>query len=194
MQAYKIHEFPKLEDKLLEDLDTAVAHDISGLMHAIPTIEVEDDEVIADQNPFDVPHEPLVDDVTAKVKNMSYAEYRSRLVDFYKKYNPEQLDTVDSTLKIFKGKEEKLFQVCACKHARTHHAYSSTYTHASRPRVPSRFFESSCTERNTLAGTKEALSGGANHHRPCSSERCGPQPRQSVRRRCQLRGGSHRSC
>lgn len=35
--------------------------------------------------------------------------FRKRLVDFYTKYNPEKLDTVDRTLDSFAGREEELF-------------------------------------------------------------------------------------
>ena len=35
--------------------------------------------------------------------------YRQRLIEFYQKYNPEKLNSVDDTLEKFKGKEEEMF-------------------------------------------------------------------------------------
>jgi hypothetical protein len=52
-----------------------------------------------------------------KYKYLALAElkkennYRNKLIEFYKKNDPLQLDTVDTTLKNFKGKEERIFQI-----------------------------------------------------------------------------------
>ncbi|CAI5737269.1 unnamed protein product [Hyaloperonospora brassicae] len=43
-------------------------------------------------------------------------DYRQKLVDFYQKYNPSKLSSVDATLQKYKGNEEKLFQNLATKY------------------------------------------------------------------------------
>uniref|UniRef100_H3HBS5 Uncharacterized protein n=1 Tax=Phytophthora ramorum TaxID=164328 RepID=H3HBS5_PHYRM len=43
-------------------------------------------------------------------------DYRQRLVEFYQKYNPDKLSSVDATLQKYKGNEEKLFQNLAVKY------------------------------------------------------------------------------
>jgi cyclophilin family peptidyl-prolyl cis-trans isomerase/Ca2+-binding EF-hand superfamily protein len=43
-------------------------------------------------------------------------DYRSRLIEFYEKHNPEKVDSVDTTLEKFKGKEEELFRKLALKY------------------------------------------------------------------------------
>uniref|UniRef100_M4B520 RanBP2-type domain-containing protein n=1 Tax=Hyaloperonospora arabidopsidis (strain Emoy2) TaxID=559515 RepID=M4B520_HYAAE len=43
-------------------------------------------------------------------------DYRQKLVDFYQKYNPSKLSSVDATLQKYKGNEEKLFQSLATKY------------------------------------------------------------------------------
>jgi cyclophilin family peptidyl-prolyl cis-trans isomerase len=40
----------------------------------------------------------------------SSTNYRERLIEFYKKYNKEKLDSVDTTLASYKGNEDKLFR------------------------------------------------------------------------------------
>ncbi len=46
-------------------------------------------------------------------------DHKSRLIAFYKKYNPEKLESVDSTLEKFKGKEEELFRKLEAKYLPT---------------------------------------------------------------------------
>ena len=45
-------------------------------------------------------------------------EFRRQLVDFYKKHNPEKLDSVESTLLKYKGKEAELFERLRSKYER----------------------------------------------------------------------------
>jgi hypothetical protein len=47
---------------------------------------------------------------------MSDNPHRARLVAFYNKYNPEKLDSVDSTLDRFKGDEAKMFEMLVTKY------------------------------------------------------------------------------
>mmetsp|Transcript_10650 Transcript_10650/g.23435 ORF Transcript_10650/g.23435 Transcript_10650/m.23435 type:complete len:341 (-) Transcript_10650:220-1242(-) len=42
-------------------------------------------------------------------KTISTTDYRSRLLQFYEKYNPEKAHTIDSLLSKYKGKEKELF-------------------------------------------------------------------------------------
>jgi peptidylprolyl isomerase len=49
-------------------------------------------------------------DSTSDDAPINDVDYKAQLIDFYKKYNPEKLDTVDSTLAKYKGKEKELFQ------------------------------------------------------------------------------------
>ena len=53
------------------------------------------------------------------MKEMTKEEdtYRSRLVEFYKKHNPEKLDTVDATLAKFEGREDELFRKLHAKYS-----------------------------------------------------------------------------
>ena len=41
---------------------------------------------------------------------------RERLTEFYRKYNPKKLNTVDAVLEAYRGKEEKLFQQLEAKY------------------------------------------------------------------------------
>ncbi|RLN21053.1 hypothetical protein BBI17_007976 [Phytophthora kernoviae] len=43
-------------------------------------------------------------------------DYRQKLVEFYQKHNPEKLNSVDTTLQKYKGREEQLFQNLATKY------------------------------------------------------------------------------
>lgn len=43
--------------------------------------------------------------------------FRKRLVDFYRRHNPDCLDSVEDILQIFKGREEELFRVLEEKYA-----------------------------------------------------------------------------
>jgi hypothetical protein len=49
-------------------------------------------------------------DSTSDDAPINDVDYKAQLIDFYKKYNPEKLDTVDSTLAKYRGKEKELFQ------------------------------------------------------------------------------------
>jgi cyclophilin family peptidyl-prolyl cis-trans isomerase len=63
-----------------------------------------------DPTPFDTS--------TKKIFNDTDGNYRTRLMEFYKKYNPSKLDTIDETLQKYTGKEEELFQKLATKYAK----------------------------------------------------------------------------
>ena len=52
-----------------------------------------------------------------KQEGMSKSSHRSRLVDFYKKHNPEKIESVDSTLAKYQGKEDELFKKLEAKYS-----------------------------------------------------------------------------
>jgi len=56
---------------------------------------------------------------TALSTSGSSDSHKERLVEFYKKHNPSKLDTVDTTLAKFKGKEDELFQKLEAKYNKT---------------------------------------------------------------------------
>mmetsp|Transcript_44764 Transcript_44764/g.108556 ORF Transcript_44764/g.108556 Transcript_44764/m.108556 type:complete len:797 (-) Transcript_44764:35-2425(-) len=45
-----------------------------------------------------------------KDKSSPTIDYRTRLIEFYKKHNPSKVDSVDDTLAKYKGKEEEMFR------------------------------------------------------------------------------------
>ncbi|KAL3936137.1 MAG: hypothetical protein SGBAC_008482 [Bacillariaceae sp.] len=53
---------------------------------------------------------------TASSSGSPNTSHKQRLVAFYKKHNPSKLDTVDTTLAKFKGKEDELFQKLETKY------------------------------------------------------------------------------
>jgi cyclophilin family peptidyl-prolyl cis-trans isomerase len=54
--------------------------------------------------------------IGASTERSDDSDYRTRLVEFYKTYNPSKVDTVDETLNKYKGKEEELFQKLQAKY------------------------------------------------------------------------------
>ena len=68
------------------------------------------------KSPFGTANE--TSSVGTKTKDQDYGKsYRQRLIEFYEKYNPEKLGSVDSNLEKFKGKEEEMFAKLNKKYA-----------------------------------------------------------------------------
>ena len=49
----------------------------------------------------------------------SNIDFRTRLLEFYKKHNPEKIDSVDKTLEKYEGKEEELFKKLQAKYCQS---------------------------------------------------------------------------
>lgn len=63
--------------------------------------------IVAAGNPLRTPDQPHV---TTTISENKANPHRDRLVAFYKKHNPSKLDTVDSTLLSYQGRETLLFE------------------------------------------------------------------------------------
>lgn len=90
---------------------------------------IDDDEDEEDQVPPPPPQESTIEQLTSLTLNshpkaqsseeIARQAYRDRLIDFYEKHNPSKLDTVETTLDAFRGKEDKLFQKLEAKYLKT---------------------------------------------------------------------------